>query len=350
MKISREVRIGFVVIVTLAAVVWGFNWLRGNNILVKKTEYYAVYSNVGGLSQSSPVQVNGFQVGSVSNIELMKDRPGFVLVTIRITDKSFKFPRDSYAKLASPSLLGGKVIEIELGDSSSNGQLVFAEPGDTLFTGFELDLQGQVNDLVRPLKVKVEHLLDVIDSIVVPIQAILDKNTVDNLAEGINRIPRIVHNIERITFKIDTLVASEKNKLARIFSNVESITSNLKGNNQRISDILDNVEEITDSIAKSDFKKAIANANDILEKVDNIFTKIDNGEGTLGALINDDKLYLQIDSAAKNLNSLIGDIEENPERYLHFSFIHINKKGSRQKDKKKKNKNGTGSNEVNIKD
>lgn len=321
MKISREVKIGFSVIVTLAIAVWGFNWLKGNDILVKSREYYAVYTNVGGLSTSAPVQVNGLQVGSVSDIRLMDGHPGLVLVTFKITNKNFKFPKDSEAKLASPSLLGGKVIEIVLGDSS-----VTAVPGDTLFTRYELDLQQQVNEMVAPLKVKVENLLSNIDSILIPIQTILNDQTAQRLAEGIGRIPKIIANLEHITFKVDTLISSEKNKLSRIFSNVESISANLKNNNDKISSILDNVDEITDSLAKSNFKKAIANATDILEKVDNIVTKIDNGEGTLGALINDDKLYLQIDSAAKNLNFLVDDIGQNPERYLHFSFIHINRK------------------------
>ena len=334
MKISREVKIGFVVILVLAIVVWGFNWLKGNNILVKSRNYYAVYTNVGGLSNSSPVLVNGYQVGSVSSIELMKDNPNLVLVTFKITNKDFKFPRDSEAKLASPSLLSGKVIEIMLGDSN-----VLAKPGDTLFTKYEMDLQGQVNAMVAPLKIKVEKILSAIDSILVPIQTILNDETARKLAEGLGRIPAIIGNLQRITYKIDTLISSEKNKLSRIFSNVESISANLKNNNDKISSILDNVEEITDSLAKSNFKKAIANATSILQKVDNIVTKIDNGEGTLGALINDDALYLQIDSAAKNLNFLVDDIGQNPERYIHFSLIHINKKASSKKQKKVKVQN-----------
>jgi len=329
LKISREVKIGFVVLVTLAVAVWGYNWLKGNNLLQKSKDYYAVYTNVGGLSVNSPVVVNGFQVGTVSDIHLMPERPELVLVTFRITDKKFKFPKDSEAKLASPSLLGGKVIDIRLGDSS-----VYAVPGDTLFTSYQLDLQEQVNELVAPLKVKVESLLSNIDSILIPIQTILNDETARKLAEGLGRIPAIIANLERITYKVDTLISSEKNKLSRIFSNVESISANLKNNNDKISSILDNVDEITDSLAKSNFKKAIANATDILEKVDNIVTKIDNGEGTLGALINDDKLYLQIDSAAKNLNFLVDDIGQNPERYLHFSLIHINKKANTPKKKK----------------
>lgn len=337
MKISREVKIGFVVILTLAVAVWGYNWLKGNNILVKRKEYYAVYTNVGGLTTAAPVMVNGFQVGAVSDIQLMKDHPGLVLVTFRITDKNFKFTRDSEAKLASPSLLGGKVIEIMMGDSANNGEYVYAKPGDTLFTRYELDLQGQVNAMVAPLKFKVENLLSNIDSILIPIQTILNDQTAKKLAEGLGRIPAIIANLERITYKVDTLISSEKNKLSRIFSNVESISENLRNNNAQITSILDNVDEITDSLAKSNFKKAISNATDILEKVDNIVTKIDNGEGTLGALINDDKLYLQIDSAAKNLNFLIDDLGQNPERYLHFSLIHINKnKGGGTKKKKTK--------------
>lgn len=334
MKISREVKIGVVVIITLAIAVWGYNWLKGNNILAKSREYYAVYSNVGGLTVNAPVLVNGFQVGAVSDIHLMENKPDLVLVTFKVTDKKFKFPRDSEAKLASPSLLGGKVIEIMLGDSS-----VWAKPGDTLYTQYEMDLQGQVNAMVAPLKIKVENLLSNIDSILIPIQTILNDETARKLAEGLGRVPAIIANLERITYKVDTLISSEKNKLSRIFTNVESITENLRNNNAQITSILDNVDEITDSLAKSNFKEAISNATQILEKVDNIVTKIDNGEGTLGALINDDKLYLQIDSAAKNLNFLIDDLGQNPERYLHFSLIHINKKVG-TKPKKKKVKGG----------
>lgn len=333
MKLSKELKIGALVIVTLAITIWGFNWLKGNNILIKKREYFAVYKNVGGLTESSPVQINGFQVGNVSSIELMENKPGYMIVGFRITDKNFQFPKDSYAKLASAGLLSGKIIDIVLGDSS-----VMAVSGDTLLSGFELDLQGQVNELVKPLKIKVENLLSNLDSLIIPIQTILNDETATKIAEGLGRIPRIIQNLESITYKVDTLISSEKGKFARIITNVESISTNLRNNNEKITEILDNVEEITDSIAKSNFKKAIQNATNILETVDEMTTKINNGEGTLGALINDDKLYLKLDSAAKNLNVLVGDITENPEKYLHFSFIHINKnKGTNRRQKRPNN-------------
>jgi len=317
------------VLVTLAAAIWGFNYLSGRNIFKKNREYYAIYANVGGLGEGSPVQVHGYNVGAVSTIELMKDRPGLLLVTFRITDKNFRFPKDSQAKLVSAGFLSGRVLEIVLGTDS-----VMAQPGDTLRTGFELDLQGQMNDLVKPLKEKVEKLLSSVDSILIPIQTIINEESAKELAEALRRIPRIMQNIERSSMRVDTLLASEKSRLSRIFSNVESISANLRDNNEKITSILDNVDEITDSIAKSNFKQAIENATNTLEKIDEMVARINNGEGTLGALIYDDRLYMQLDSAAGSLNSLISDLESNPERYLHFSFIHVNKKVNNKQPKR----------------
>lgn len=334
LTISREAKIGAVVIVTLAVAIWGFYYLSGKNLLKPSREYYAIYTDVGGLNEGSPVQINGYNVGAVSNIELMKNRPGLLLVTFRIDEKGFKFPKDSQAKLVSAGFLSGRVLEIVLGKDS-----LMAKPGDTLSSGFELDLQGQVNDMVKPLREKVEKLLSGIDSILVPIQTIITEERAKELANAVGRIPKIMQNIERATANIDQLLDTEKSRLGRIMGNVESISSNLRNNNDKISAIMENIEEITDSIAQSNFKQAINSATNTLEKVDEMVTRINNGEGTLGALIYDDKLYLQLDSAATNLNSLITDLEENPERYIHFSFIHVNKKaGTKPPKKPKKNK------------
>lgn len=333
LTISREAKIGALVIITLGAAIWGFNFLSGKNIFKKTRQYYAIYTDVGGLSEGSPVQVNGYNVGAVSSIGLMKDRPGLLLVTFRITEKNFQFPRDSEAKLVSAGFLSGRVLEIILGKDS-----IMAQSGDTLQTGFELDLQEQVNSMVQPLKEKVDKLLSGIDSILIPIQSILNEESAKDLANALGRIPKIMQNIEKATADVSDLLASEKTRLGRIMGNVESISANLRNNNDKISSILENVDEITDSISKSNFKQAIQNATGILEKVDEMVAKINNGEGTLGALIHDDKLYMQLDSAANNLNSLISDLEHNPERYLHFSFIHINKKVNQKPPKNKKNK------------
>jgi phospholipid/cholesterol/gamma-HCH transport system substrate-binding protein len=329
--ITREVKIAVLVIVTLAVGFWGFNYLKGKDIFKKHREFYAIYNRIDGLGISSPVTVNGFNVGAVTDIRLMNERPGFLLVKFRVSESGLKIPKDSEAKIVSSSLLGYKQIQLILGTSTE-----FIQNGDTLHTLIEEDLQTSVNKMIQPLKEKVERLISNVDSILVPIQAILDEEGTRKLAESLQRIPRVLQNLERATLRVDTLIAQEKNKLGRIFSNVESITANLKKNNDVISSILQNVDEITDSLAKSNFKETIANATSVIEKVDKVMDKVNRGEGTLGALLYDDKLYRQLDDAAQGLNNLITDIEDNPERYLHFSFIHINKKVTPKQPKKTK--------------
>jgi phospholipid/cholesterol/gamma-HCH transport system substrate-binding protein len=333
-NISREVKIAILVIVTLAFGIWGFNYLKGKDIFVKHREFYAIYNKVEGLGISSPVVVNGYAVGAVTEIALMKERPGFLIVKFRISNSDLQIPMDTEAKIASSSLLGSKQIQLLMGIDS-----VYLEPGDTLNTTIEEDLQTSVNKMIQPLKDKVERLISNVDSILVPIQTILDEEGTRKLAESLQRIPRVLENLEKTTYRIDTLVAQEKNKLGRIISNVESITGNLKKNNEKITSILENVEEITDSLAKSNFKETIKHATDVVAKVDMVMEKVNKGEGTLGALLYDDRLYSQLDGAASKLNHLIDDIEQNPERYLNFSFIHVNKKVSPKNDKAKQLKN-----------
>ncbi|MCZ2444250.1 MAG: MlaD family protein [Flavobacteriales bacterium] len=332
LTINREVKIAVLVITALALGFWGFNYLKGKDILKKHREFYAVYSHIDGLGVSSPVAVNGFIVGAVSDVSLMPNKPGFLLVKFRVSDKALKIPVGTEAKIASTSLLGSKQIQLILSEATE-----YLQPGDTLFTSVEEDLQTSVNKMIAPLKDKVDRLLSNIDSIIVPIQTILDEEGTRRLAESLQRIPRILKNLESTTLRIDTLVAQEKSKLSRIISNVESITDNLRKNNDVIGSILENVNEITDSLAKSNFKETIANATSVIGKIDLMMDKISRGEGTLGALLYDDKIYRELDAAAENLNKLISDIEDNPEKYLHFSFIHINRKVA-PKDSGKKQK------------
>ncbi|MBE2246226.1 MAG: MCE family protein [Candidatus Competibacteraceae bacterium] len=332
LTITREVKIAVLVIVSLVVGFWGFNYLKGKDVFKKHREFYAVYNRIDGLGISSPVTVNGFHVGAVTDITLMRNKPGFLLVKFRVSDSALQIPEGTEAKIASSSLLGSKQIQLLLGLSSN-----YLKPGDTLNTTIEEDLQTSVNKMIAPLKDKVDRLLSNLDSIIVPIQTILDEEGTRKIAESLQRIPRILQNLERTTLRIDTLVAEEKSKLGRIISNVESITANLRKNNDVIGSILENVNEITDSLAKSNFKETIANATSVIGKIDIMMDQINRGEGTLGALLYDDKIYRELENATINLNNLISDIEENPEKYLHFSFIHINRKVT-PKDSGKKQK------------
>jgi phospholipid/cholesterol/gamma-HCH transport system substrate-binding protein len=113
----------------------------------------------------------------------------------------------------------------------------------------------------------------------------------------------------------------QRTRLSGIIANVESITYNLRKNNQQLSNILANVSSITDSVANSEITSTISNTNESVAHLAEILEKINNNEGSLGLLINDDSLYNNLDASAKELELLLEDLRVNPDRYIHFSVF-----------------------------
>ena len=166
-----------------------------------------------------------------------------------------------------------------------------------------------------------------IDSAVQIVQIILNKDARDNLRESFESINRAIHTFEKTSMRIDTLVASEKMRIELILRNVESISDNIRHNNDEISKVISNFAAISDSIAKSDLVSTVNNANNVLADMSIVLKKIERGEGSLGMLIHDDQLYNELVFAAADLNLLAKDIRLNPGKYMPL----------KRKGKKKRN-------------
>jgi len=150
---------------------------------------------------------------------------------------------------------------------------------------------------------------------------VLNKDTRDNLAASILHIKDMLNNLSHTTYYLDTLVGSQRNHLASIIGNIESISMNLKNNNQKINNILTNFSELSDSLAKARIPATIAQVNKAIVDIDIAVNKINNGKGTLGLLVNDDNLYKELEKAARDLNLLLEDIKANPKKYLKVSVF-----------------------------
>src|SRR5690606_33312426 len=124
MRISKEVKIGILVAISLFVFLAGFYFLKGSSLFSGEKEYYAYYDNVQGLQTSAAVQVKGLGVGRVSNIELLDSDKVRVTISVK---KDVVLPIGTAAELASADLLGGKIIRLKLG---SGTQMV--EDGSTL--------------------------------------------------------------------------------------------------------------------------------------------------------------------------------------------------------------------------
>lgn len=325
MTLSKEVKTGIVVVVGLSLFIYGFNFLKGSNLFKNQKTIYAVYTNVDGLLESNNIQLSGLKVGLVKSIELMPDdRQGRILVTMKVEDM-VNIPVDSRARIVSSDLLGTKSIRFELGTSTT-----MVKSGDTLVSEREDDLRAAVDKRIAPLQKKAEGLIASIDSVMVVVQEVLNKDARQNLTKSFESIKRAIATFEKTALRLDTLVYSQQHKLSSIFSKMESITSNLANNNDKITKVLTNFESISDSLAKSKIKTTINNANEALSDVSKILAKINRGEGSMGLLVNNDSLYKKLDKSANELDLLMLDLRTNPKRYVHFSVF-----GGKDKSKKK---------------
>jgi phospholipid/cholesterol/gamma-HCH transport system substrate-binding protein len=316
-KIANETKVGILAAFSIALLIIGYNFLKGNAIFSDETVLYARYSRVDGLSVSKPVLINGFQIGRVDQLTLQAD--GDIVAKLNINGK-YDIPTNSIARLESTDLLGSKAIIMVLGNGNT-----FAQDGDTLNANVEKNLM----EAVQPVQKKAEAIIDKLDSILTSVNTIMNPDFQKNVNNSFNSIAATLTSLESTSKKIDGLVGTEGARISAILANVEAISGNLKNNNQKINSILNNISSVTDQVAAANFKQTIDNANKAVADLQGVVTKVNNGEGSLGLLVNDRKMYDNLNNASKNLDNLIIDLKENPKRYVHFSVFG----GGKNKDK-----------------
>ena len=308
MKFSKEARVGILVTTALAALIWGLNYLKGQDFFTTSNKFYAVYDNVDGLVKSNPVIMSGFRIGIINDINFIPDKSGKLLVTLLINDDVF-ISKDAIANIFSSDLLGAKAVRIELGTSTES-----AKDGDTLISILETSLTSKLGKQVGPVKDKVENLVVSLDSVAQMLHQLFDKDTKSDLRNSISHFNSTMSSL-------DHMMSDENGKLQLIFTNLESISKNLKNNNEEISHIVSNFSQLSDTLAKAQFVSVINNADKALYQFNEIAAKINKGEGSLGLLVNDRQLYTNLDSAAKSLDQLLIDLKANPKKYVHFSVF-----------------------------
>lgn len=312
---SKSFWIGVSFIVALFLLYWGINFLKGKNVFSKKTILYAEYNNIAGLSVANPVIIRGYKVGQVDKIEFKENNPEIIVVRFVIT-KEVNIPKSSIARITSYDLLGSKAIEIIPGNSPQ-----LASSGDYLTGEIAMDLKQEVSMQILPLKYKAEELLSSFDSVLTALRLIFNEQSQQNIRSSLESIRKTLASIEHSSYTLDTLLTSEKNRLKMIFYNVESITQNLKNNNEQITQIFKNLHQITDSLARIKFVETISHANQAIFQFNEIAFKINSGNGSLALLLNNDSLYRNLQKSSQELELLIQDLRLNPHRYVHFSLI-----------------------------
>ena len=314
MKISNETKIGVMAVVALAALILGFNYLKGSSLLQHTRNLYAVFDNVEGLEVSNAVTVNGLSIGSISAInESDKDLSNGIVVTITLK-KDVHLPKNSTAEISS-GLISAATITITKGDDKE-----YLDNGDTIETKKRANLLSQVQSSVNPVILKLGGTLTSLDSLIEVIGSMFDPRLKNNFST-------IVANMATSSAELQKLLNTQTGYLAQSLKNLSEFTGNLSKNNDHITHTLDNVDKTTANLATAKIPEAIQGLTATLNDLRATIQRINSNNGTLGLLINDKRLYQNLESTTRSLNILLDDFRAHPKRYVNISVFGKKDKG-----------------------
>lgn len=304
---KTEIKVGLVGLGILILLFFGIKFLKGIDIFNKEVSYHVLYKDVSGMHESNYIYLNGMKVGYIKDIKAMDNRADNFLVTISISSK-VNMTKDSKIVLFNADMLGSKALRLELG----HGELL--HKGDTITGEIEVGMLDKLGTAITPMA---ENL----DSILSATKSILNQQNRDNIQRTLANLESTSRKLNDISQQFDGLIDSEKNKIKNIIANTESITTNLKDNNERLSNIISRIDQITDTVAQANIGSTLSETSRTIERLNKVLGIIENGKGNLGLLINDEGLYRNLNESARKLDALIEDIKANPKKYVKISVF-----------------------------
>ncbi len=284
----------------------GFSYLKSTPIFDNSKTFYAIYPNVGGLQSGTNVSINGFSVGKVNDIRFL-DEKGNLLVTFTVGN-DFKFSKNSTVELYDTGIIGGKGLQIKpLFDQD------LAQHGDTLRTETRPGITDLAQQKLNPLVRKVESAISGADSVLVNVNSVLDEKTKKELKEVIVGLNTLITSLNGSATQLNSVLNTNKDKLNNSFESFEQLTANFA--------------KLSDSLNSAGLGRTLASLESTMASLDKVTQKIENGDGTLGLLMNDKEMYTNLNNASRELDLLLQDFRLNPKRYVNVSVF-----GKKQKD------------------
>lgn len=301
MKISNETKVGALTAIAITLLILGFNFLKGKPVFQKKFEVNTVFPSVEGLSVSNAVMINGLQVGKVYSMHETDKNLSGIVVTLHL-NKNINIPKNSIAHI-SGSLLGNTTLNIDLGNES-----VFIHSGDTIASVATLGLLAQVKNGLDPAMAQISTTLQTLDSVLRLIGNVFDPRSQHN-------IQSLFANLAVSSAHLNTLLNAQTGSLAKTLANTSAFSENLKQNNDSITQIFSNLKTTTGNLAALDLQQTLTKLDAAVSGLSATLQKVNSNEGSLGLLMNDKKLYSNLNSAANSLNILLQDFRIHPRRY-----------------------------------
>jgi phospholipid/cholesterol/gamma-HCH transport system substrate-binding protein len=319
---SKELKTGVAAIIILCLGYWGFNFLKGQNLLEPASRvFYIEYDNIQGLNKASTVSINGLQVGKVTEIIFNKDslKKGKLVVKIAL-DNDFEFSKNSVAKIYSTSIIGGESLAII---PSYEGEI--AVSGDYLKGEVESDIFTSVGETLNPLKTKVERVIIGADSLLIALNDVLDLKSRDSF--------------KRTILGLETTISSMTNTLSSFNKKIDSTKADIDIVLEDTKKITKNFVKVSDTLVTVNLGQTVKTLQTTLANVNGLLLGIENGKGSLGKLATDDTMYKNLTNASRELEELLKEMKLNPKRFVHFSLFGKKAKPYTKEESKNDNSN-----------
>jgi phospholipid/cholesterol/gamma-HCH transport system substrate-binding protein len=308
MKISNETKVGALTVLAVVCLILGYNFLKGKDIFTPTNTFFASFPYNPGLTTSNPIYYNGFKVGTITNIDMVQKPQPLVIVEFTVR-KKYTINNDAVVACFAADVFGAKALKIYDGTPTAP----IAHHKDTLKSTIE---QGVIETL-SPVLTKAEQN---ISSFLTKLDTSFTQDATKDLSVIIANIKSTTQSIQAVALELNAIVASEKQHLNATLANAELITENLKKNNENINTTIANFKKTSDQLSQVDIKKTMDDLQNTVNGLKDVLTKINNGQGTLGMLATDKKLYENLTRVTNNLDTLLKDLKEHPGRYFRIRF------------------------------
>jgi len=293
---NREIKTAVFGILAIILFIWGYNFLKGKDILKNYHTFYAVFDNVDGIDESTPVKLKGLNIGNISRMKFINGDQK-ILLTINI-DSDYFIPKDSRVKIEGSGILGSKNLVLDPGFSPEP-----AKDGDTLQSSTE---QG-LTEIIGNTKEQLDQLIFNTNRLVKNFNSILNDTNKNNLKQSIANINALTRKLNKLTETSQALVEENRKTIRETLNSFDQSGKN--------------IEKITGQLAKKDWEQLLENLTKSTENLNNILKDLQSGKGTLGKLSKDERLYNELNSTLQSLNALLTDLKQHPKRYVHFSVF-----------------------------
>lgn len=314
MRVSNETKVGALTVIAVTLIIIGFNFLKGKTIFKSGNFIYAKYHDTKGLIVSNPVYVNGYQVGTVFEIENSNAQLSDISVAIKMND-NYQIPTNSIATIQE-NPLGTNSIYISLGNATT-----YLKNGDTVKTAPATSLLGDFMNTLSPMGEQFKKTIDELRKVLVNVNTVMDDQNKANFKELISNLTKTSDNLNKSMASIEQMVDQKGGSIAQTADNINGFTKNLAENNKKITNIINNLDSTSQAIKDANLNQTIKEIQSALAGINLTLQKLNTGNGTAAKIMNDPSVYTELKNTINSVNTLVDDIKVHPKRYINISVL-----------------------------